>query len=166
MAREADAPDCSSCTPAYYHSQHALGRWSLPDRSSPAAAWVEDQVSGLVNFYESQVDQRSWYGFWDFGDIMHNYDFGRHQWRYDVGGWAWANTELMPDMLLWTTFLRTGRPDIFRMAEAMTRQTSETEVYHLGLFAPRASGTTCSTGATARSSPGSAIPGLSGSTTS
>jgi hypothetical protein len=136
MAREADAPPMLVCTPAYYHSQHALGRWSLPDRSSPAAAWVEDQVSGLVNFYESQVDQRSWYGFWDFGDIMHNYDFGRHQWRYDVGGWAWANTELMPDMLLWTTFLRTGRPDIFRMAEAMTRQTSETEVYHLGPFAP------------------------------
>ena len=60
---------------------------------------------------------------------MHNYDFGRHEWRYDVGGWAWANTELMPDMLLWFTFLRTGRADIFRMAEAMTRHTGEVDVY-------------------------------------
>ena len=63
---------------------------------------------------------------------MHNYDFGRHERRYDVGGWAWANTELTPDMLLWYSFLRTGRPDLFRMAEAMTRQTSEVEVYHIG----------------------------------
>jgi hypothetical protein len=67
---------------------------------------------------------------------MHNYDFGRHDWRYDVGGWAWANTELMPDMLLWYSFLRTGRADLFRFAEAMTRHTSEVDVYHLGPFAP------------------------------
>jgi hypothetical protein len=124
------------CTPEYYHSLQVFGHWSLPDRSTPTLGWVEAQVGGLVNFYRDQVDERSWYGFWDFGDIMHNYDFGRHEWRYDVGGWAWANTELMPDMLLWFSFLRTGRPDLFRMAEAMTRQTSEVEVYHLGPFAP------------------------------
>ena len=33
-----------------------------------------------MDFYHGQVDERSWYGFWDFGDIMHNYDFGRHEW--------------------------------------------------------------------------------------
>ena len=136
MARDANEPPILVCSPEAYHSLQVFGHWSLPDRSGPAAAWVEDQVQGLVNFYEGQVDERGWYGFWDFGDIMHNYDFGRHTWRYDVGGWAWANTELMPDMLLWYTFLRTGRADIFRMAEAMTRQTSEVEVYHLGPFAP------------------------------
>ena len=136
MAREASAPPVLVCTPEYYHAQQVFGHWSLPDRSTPTLGWVEDQVQGLVNFYQGQVDERGWYGFWDFGDIMHNYDFGRHEWRYDVGGWAWANTELMPDMLLWFTFLRTGRPDIFRMAEAMTRATSEVDVYHLGPFAP------------------------------
>src|SRR6185369_7437277 len=109
---------------------------SLPDRSTPALRWVEDQVETFVNYYHDQVDERSWYGFWNFGDIMHNYDFGRHEWRYDVGGWAWANTELMPDMLLWYTFLRTGRADIFRMAEAMTRHTSEVDNYHIGPFFP------------------------------
>ena len=93
-------------------------------------------MQGLVDFYRGQVEERSWYGFWDYGDIMHNYDFGRHEWRYDVGGWAWANTELMPDMLLWYSFLRTGRADLFRMAEAMTRHTSEVDVYHIGPFAP------------------------------
>ncbi len=136
MSHVAAAPPILVCTPEYYHAQQALGRWSLPDRSTPALRWVEDQIGTFVNFYRDQVDERSWYGFWDFGDIMHNYDFGRHVWRYDVGGWAWANTELMPDMLLWFTFLRTGRPDIFRMAEAMTRHTSEVDNYHIGPFAP------------------------------
>ncbi|MES1194733.1 MAG: hypothetical protein ABUL65_02485, partial [Opitutus sp.] len=113
-----------------------FGHWALPNNSSPAARWVEQQVNGLIDFYREQVDERSWYGFWDFGDIMHNYDFGRHDWRYDVGGWAWVNTELMPDMVLWYTFLRSGRPEIFRMAEAMTRHTSEVDVHHIGPFAP------------------------------
>jgi hypothetical protein len=89
-----------------------------------------------VDYYKQQVDERSWYGFWDFGDLMHNYDFGRHEWRYDIGGWAWVNTELMPDMLLWYSFLRTGRADLFRFAEAMTRHTSEVDVHHIGPFAP------------------------------
>jgi hypothetical protein len=122
--------------PQYYHSIPVFGRWSLPDKSTPTTKWVEDQLEQLYTFYRDQVGQRAWYGFWDFGDVMHNYDFGRHDWRYDVGGWAWANTELMPDMFLWYTFLRTGQSDAFRMAEAMTRHTSEVDVYHLGPFAP------------------------------
>jgi hypothetical protein len=66
---------------------------------------------------------------------MHSYDDERHEWRYDLGGMAWANSELGPDMWLWYSFLRTGRADIFRMAEAMTRHTGETDCYHLGRFA-------------------------------
>jgi hypothetical protein len=81
------------------------------------------------------VEQRHWYGFWNYGDVMHQHDGPRHEWRYDVGGFAWDNTELGTDMWLWYTFLRTGRPDAFRMAEAMTRHTSEVDCYHLGRFA-------------------------------
>jgi len=136
MAKAANEPPTLVCSPDYYHAQHVFGRWSLPDRSTLELAWVEDQIGGWVDFYHQQVDERSWYGFWNYGDIMHNYDFVRHDWRYDVGGWAWVNTELMPDMLLWYTFLRTGRADIYRMAEAMTRHTSEVDVFHLGPFAP------------------------------
>lgn len=136
MTRAAAAPPLLVCPPQYYHAQRAFGYWSLPDRSTATLRWVEDQIEGLVEYYHGQAEERSWYGFWDFGDIMHNYDFGRHEWRYDVGGWAWANTELMPDMLLWYSFLRTGRADIFRFAEAMTRHTSEVDVYHVGPFAP------------------------------
>jgi hypothetical protein len=48
---------------------------------------------------------------------------------------AWDNTELGTDVWLWYSFLRTGREDIFRMAEAMTRHTTEVDCYHLGRFA-------------------------------
>ena len=60
------------------------------------------------------------------------YDRDRHSWMYDVGGYAWANTELMPNLWLWYSYLRSGRRDVFRMAEAMTRHTSEVDVYHAG----------------------------------
>ena len=56
-------------------------------------------------------------------------------WRYDVGGYAWDNSELSPDLWLWYAFLRSGRADIFRFAEAMTRHTGEVDVYHLGQWA-------------------------------
>lgn len=52
--------------------------------------------------------------------------------RYDIGGFAWDNTELASNMWLWYNFLRTGRADIWRMAEAMTRHTAEVDVYHIG----------------------------------
>jgi hypothetical protein len=66
---------------------------------------------------------------------MHGYDPARHEWKYDVGGFAWDNTELGSISWLWYSFLRTARPDVWRMAEAMTRHTSEVDVYHLGPFA-------------------------------
>ena len=66
---------------------------------------------------------------------MHSYDPARHEWKYDVGGFAWDNTELVPNLWLWYSFLRTGRPDVFRFIEAMSRQTQEVDVYHLGPFA-------------------------------
>ncbi|HEU4390283.1 MAG TPA: Tat pathway signal sequence domain protein [Blastocatellia bacterium] len=123
------------CTPEYYHSIPVFGVWSLPDVSTPGKKWIEDQLGSAIAFYQGQVEQRRWYGFWDYGDVMHSYDPARHEWRYDVGGFAWANTELMPDLWLWYSFLRTGRADIFRMAEAMTRHTQEVDVYHLGRLA-------------------------------
>jgi YetA-like protein len=128
-------PPLLVATPAYLHSVKAFGIWSLPDRSTTGKRWLEDQLEGALAFYEKEVEQRRWYGFWDYGDVMHTYDRVRHVWRYDVGGYAWDNSELVPDMWLWYSFLRTGRASVFRMAEAMTRHTGEVDVYHLGRFA-------------------------------
>ncbi|MGW7529470.1 exo-rhamnogalacturonan lyase family protein [Streptomyces sp. NPDC054783] len=111
------------------------GLYSEPDRSTPAKARIEDHLDFLFTYYKDQVEQRRWYGFWDYGDFMHTYDTVRHQWRYDVGGYAWDNSELSPDLWLWYAYLRSGRSDLFRFAEALTRHTGEVDVYHLGKWA-------------------------------
>ncbi|MFI9293591.1 exo-rhamnogalacturonan lyase family protein [Streptomyces gardneri] len=111
------------------------GLFSPVDRSTPAKAKIEDHLDYLFTYYKDQAEQRRWYGFWDYGDIMHTYDEDRHQWRYDVGGYAWDNSELSPDLWLWYAYLRSGRADVFRFAEAMTRHTGEVDVYHIGQWA-------------------------------
>ncbi|OLZ60547.1 Tat pathway signal sequence domain protein [Streptomyces sp. IMTB 2501] len=111
------------------------GLYSEPDRSTAAKAKIEDHLDFLFTYYKDQVEQRRWYGFWDYGDFMHTYDTVRHQWRYDIGGYAWDNSELSPDLWLWYAYLRSGRSDLFRFAEALTRHTGEVDVYHLGTWA-------------------------------
>jgi hypothetical protein len=134
-ARSGQAPALLVATPGYIHSTGVFGVWGLPDRSTPYRRALEDQLEAAVAVYEREVEQRHWYGFWTYGNVMHSYDDVRHVWRYDLGGMAWDNTELATDMWLWYAFLRTGRSDVFRLAEAMARNTSEVDVYHLGRFA-------------------------------
>jgi hypothetical protein len=95
---------------------------------------IERNLDLLFNYYLGQVEQNRWYGFWYHGDVQHTYDPYRHAWRYDVGGFAWDNSELSTDLWLWLYFLHTGRADVFKMAEAMTRHTGEVDVYHSGKF--------------------------------
>jgi hypothetical protein len=118
--------------PAHLHAAGVFGDWAPVDRSTPAKAQIEDRLDFLFEFHRGQVEQHRWYGFWDYGDVMHTYDNDRHMWRYDVGGYAWDNSELSTDIWLWYQFLRSGRPEAYRMAEAMTRHTGEVDVYHLG----------------------------------
>lgn len=130
-------PPVLQTTPGYLHGCGVFGgMWSPADRSTPAQATIEDRLGWHFDFYRDQQEQRRWYGFWNYGDVMHTYDPDRHEWRYDVGGYAWDNSELSTDIWLWLYFLRTGRADVFRFAEAMTRHTGEVDVHHLGRFAP------------------------------
>lgn len=119
-------------SPEEYHQKRAFGYWSLPCTGTEAERSLEDTLEKAFLWYQGQVDQRGWYGLFDYGDIMHSYDADRHCWKYDIGGYAWQNTELVPTYWLWLYFLRTGREDVFSMAEAMSRHTSETDIYHFG----------------------------------
>ena len=118
--------------PEYYHEMQAFGYWSLPQTTTKAQRWIEEQLEKAFAFYRDEIEARDWYGLFDYGDIMHTYDSARHVWKYDMGGFAWQNTELVPTYWLWLYFLRTGREDVFSMAEAMTRHCSEVDVYHFG----------------------------------
>lgn len=123
------------CDPAWLQRQQAFGVWSLPDRTTPLRAQIEDRLDAYIAYYQQAIEQHKWYGFWNYGDVMHAYDAERHSWRYDIGGFAWDNTELASNMWLWYMFLRSGREDIWRMAEAMSRHTGEVDVYHGGEYA-------------------------------
>ncbi|WP_100444194.1 exo-rhamnogalacturonan lyase family protein [Glycomyces xiaoerkulensis] len=111
------------------------GLFGPVDRSHPVKEEVEDNLDFYFDYYRAQVDERHWYGFWDFGDVMHSQDGDRMAWRYDVGGYAWDNSEISPDMWLWQAYLHNNRADVFRFAEAMTRKTSDVNTYHLGEWA-------------------------------
>lgn len=120
----------------YTHQTKAFGTYWSPQskNSSIPIDQIEEILDFLFTFYKNQIAQRRWYGFWDHGDVMHTYDSDRHTWRYDIGGYAWDNSELSPDLWLWLYFLRTHREDVFRLAENLTRHTSEVDMYHLGPF--------------------------------
>lgn len=143
LARERQNPAQAVCAPDLYYSSRAAGTtWGLPeDRAGfsaasdgGSAAALERRLDGLVEFYTAEVEQRGWYGYWNFGDFMHSYDQYRHQWRYDLGGFAWANNELAPNMWLWQYFLRTGDARAYRLAEAMTWHSAEVDRHHFGEY--------------------------------
>lgn len=121
-------------TPEFYHSMGAFGYWSLPSKNTKMEEWLEQQLERAFDFYSKEVEQRGWYGMFNYGDFMHSYDSVRHQWKYDTGGYAWDNTELVPTLWLWLYFLRTGREDVFTLAEKLCRHASEVDVYHFGKY--------------------------------
>jgi len=134
MAHQVSRQPRLICSPARIHAAGVFGEWTLVDRSTPKRKAIEDRNDALLDYYLGQIDQRRWYGFWNYGDVMHSYDADRHVWRYDIGGYAWDNSELSTDLWLWYAYLRSGRADLFRMAEAMCRHTGEVDVYHIGPY--------------------------------
>ncbi len=137
MADVLRTPPQLVCRPQDYKDAEVFGGaiWNLPKTGNAGEIKIENQLKLFVDYYEKQADERHWYGYWYYGNIMHRYDSDRHEWRYDVGGYAWDNSEQSTDIWLWYSFLRTGRSDIYRFAEAMTRNTGEVDVYHTGRFA-------------------------------
>ncbi|MBR3455120.1 MAG: hypothetical protein IKH26_07350 [Bacteroidaceae bacterium] len=135
LAREMAQTGVLMPIPQYLHDVQAFGIWSMPDTTTILARRVENKITAFADYYKKAIDQHRWYGFWNYGDVMHDYDAERHSWKYDVGGYAWDNTELASNMMLWYNFLRTADPELWTLAEAMTRHTSEVDVYHRGDYA-------------------------------
>ncbi|WKL57944.1 Tat pathway signal sequence domain protein [Asticcacaulis sp. ZE23SCel15] len=134
MAERVANPPRLMASPERIHAAGVFGDWDVVNATTPARKILEDRLTYQIDYYMQQVEAHRWYGFWTYGDVMHTYDADRHMWRYDIGGYAWDNSELSTDLWIWYTFLRTGRADVFKFGEAMTRQTGEVDVYHLGRF--------------------------------
>jgi len=117
-------------SPEYLHRKRAFGIWSLDKGTS-----LDSTIYNIVKSYASEQERNAWYGFFNYGDVMHTYDSCRDEWRYDVGGYAWDNTELASPAMFWYEFLRTGSPVAWRMAVAMCRHNAEVDCYHRGVHA-------------------------------
>jgi hypothetical protein len=137
IANQIQQPPLLIANPDYFQKVKLFGEaFSVQNTKTAYAGQLEKELDFFFNFYKKEIDARRWYGFWNYGDVMHSYDQHRHTWRYDIGGFAWDNSELSTDLWLWYYFLSTGRSDVFRLAEAMTRHTGEVDVHHMGPFSP------------------------------
>ncbi|MBQ3705990.1 MAG: hypothetical protein II888_05995 [Clostridia bacterium] len=125
-------PPVYLASPAYYHQRRAFGVWGSVEKNTDLEAWMENQIDLACDFYARERDARGWYGLFNYGDFMHTYQAERHQWRYDVGGYAWDNTELAPTYWLWLQALRTGKESVYSMAEALSRHAADVDMYHRG----------------------------------
>lgn len=94
----------------------------------------EEQVRKLADFLFEEREARGWYGLMDYGDVMQTYYTDRGQWAFDDGGYGWINTESLPDLGLWLTAFRYGRPDWMEGVIAMTRHNRDVDMYHRGNF--------------------------------
>src|SRR5581483_12085585 len=89
----------------------------------------------LSDFLLHEQDFRHWYSFLDYGDVVHSYDPQRDLWRSDQGGYAWNNNEAMIVEAIWSAYLHTGDPKLYRFAEAITRHTADVDMYQMGPLA-------------------------------
>jgi hypothetical protein len=136
LATQTNTPSILTSSNQHMFECGVFGKtWGLRDTAQQFRN-IETALDNHFDFYAQQVKEHKWYGFWDFGDVMHSYDTNKHMWKYDVGGYAWDNSELSTDLWLWYYYLHTQRPDVYRMAEAMARHTGEVDVHHIGPFAP------------------------------
>ncbi len=73
-------PPLLTVTPQVLHDTGVFGVWSVQDRSTPFKNEIEDRLDGAISYYQKQIEQHHWFGFWNFGDVRHSYDPARHEW--------------------------------------------------------------------------------------
>ena len=94
MAEQVARPARLVLTPQRIHQCGVFGDWDPVDAGTPARKLIEERLALQLDQYLVETEQHRWYGFWSYGDVMHTYDNDRHMWRYDIGGYAWDNSEL------------------------------------------------------------------------
>ena len=81
FAQSVNHPAVYVGTPEFYHEMRAFGYWSLPagEGATETERWLESQMEQVFDFYKGEIEQRGWYGMFNYGDVMHTYDSVRHQ---------------------------------------------------------------------------------------
>jgi hypothetical protein len=98
----------------------------------PAAQRVDGELAAIVEFIIAEREYRGWYGLMDFGDVQMDFRSEVDRWGFDDGGYAWLNTEGLPDQGLWLNALRAANPAWIEAAVEMSRHNRDVDVYHRG----------------------------------
>jgi len=104
----------------------------LVPNDPPRDPRLEAKIAELADFTVQERATRGWFGQMDFGDILIAYYSDPDRWAFDDGGYAWINTEHLPDLGLWLTALRSGRLDWLEAAIEMSRHNRDVDMYHRG----------------------------------
>jgi len=116
--------------PQHFARSRVIGQVAPFDAAG--APQVEGAIARIADFLIGERDRRGWYGLMDFGDVMSSFYSDRDRWAFDDGGYAWLNTESLPDYGLWISALRSGRADWLEAAIEMSRHNRDVDVYHRG----------------------------------
>jgi hypothetical protein len=125
---------CNPCRlmaePSHFAQSGVVGRLAAAEPCTDPA--VERLIASVADFVVAERDYRGWYGLMDYGDIQIAFYSELDRWAYDDGGYAWLNTESLPDYGLWLSALRAARTDWLEAAIAMSRHNRDVDVYHRG----------------------------------
>ncbi len=85
----------------------------------------------LKEYIETPPEARG--RFRDYGRLILDY-YPQQDWLFDNGRWGWTNTEGLPGLYFQQEYLRTGRRDVFFMAEALARHARDVVTRQSGRF--------------------------------
>jgi len=123
-------PPFITVPPEYLARTGVLGAF-LPQRPEQFPE-VERNLTDYTDFMLASVENFSWYGMLNYGDIQHCYLNRNKNQRFerDWGRWGWSNDEANITFWFLLAALRTGRADYFRFAEAMAWHVRDVDVCH------------------------------------
>ncbi|MEC3966247.1 hypothetical protein [Flagellimonas halotolerans] len=106
-------------TPKWYTDSKVYGNMAPASKTHPE---FENALQYRFQWWAYNQKHEPWYGIFDYGDGK-SYFFN--------GKWVqWTNNEPMVDFMLWTNFMRTGDPEYFKLAQAMSRHTMDVDNVH------------------------------------
>lgn len=118
------------CAPEHFAQTQVIGQ--IAPTEPAVDEGVEAKAAEITDFMLHEREVRGWYGLMNYGDIMSSYHTDGDRWAYDDGGYAWINSESLPDLGLWISALRSARADWLEAAIEMTRHNRDIDAYHRG----------------------------------
>lgn len=112
-------PPVSHADPSWYGNSGVYGFYASADNNYPK---LERAMQYKFDYMLYNQNWEPWYGKFYYGDLK-NYFF-RDNW------YQWANSEPAQDYMWWTNFMRTGQPEMYKMAQAASRHTMDVDNMH------------------------------------